>query len=154
MRKYSQEELLNEGVWGAVKAIGRGADYLIGKAAPEVQKLYKDPINAAVGLKDAVMGNTVKNPNYGKPVTQNIINSISTGLQRNGNRLSFEPIKYYTYSKELKKDVYGATIIDRTTNKKRLIYVDKNGVELTPPVPPASSTPPTTQPPTTPPPTP
>jgi hypothetical protein len=66
MKKYSQEELLNEGVWGAVKAIGRGADYLIGKAAPEVQKLYKDPINAAVGLKDAVMGNTVKNPNYGK----------------------------------------------------------------------------------------
>ena len=150
MKKYSQEELLNEGVWGAV-------DYLVGKAAPELQKVYKDPINAAVGFKDALMGNTVTNPNYGKPVPQNVINSISTGLQRRGERLSFKPIKYYTYSKELKKDVYGATIIDRTTNTERLIYVDKNGVELNPPVPPASSTPPTTPPPTpptTPPPTP
>jgi len=156
MKKYSQEELLNEGVWGAVKGIARGADYLVGKAAPELQKVYKDPINAVVGFKDAVMGNTVRNPNYGKPVPQNVINSISTGLQRRGERLTFKPIKYYTYSKELKKDVYGATIIDRTTNKDRLIYVDKNGVELNPPVPPASSTPPapTTQPPTTPAPTP
>ena len=132
MRKYSQEELLNEGVWGAVKAIGRGADYLIGKAAPEVQKLYKDPYNAAVGLKNAVMGNTTTNPKEGKVVPQQILNSIRTGLQRTGNKLSFKPIKYYTYSKELKKDVYGATIIDATTNKEQLVYVDKNGVILTP----------------------
>jgi hypothetical protein len=135
MKKYTQRELLSEGFWGG---LGRGADYLVGKIAPRVQELYKTPYNVGKGFVQAVRGTS--NLKQGKPVPQNIVNSIRAGLQRNNMQLSFKPIKYYSYSEQLRKDVYGATVIDPTTRKEKGIYVDKNGNEINPPTqnPPAS----------------
>lgn len=60
MKKYSQKQLLEEGFWKGVGdvigGVARGADYVAGQVAPELQRLYKDPYKAAKGLVGAIKG--------------------------------------------------------------------------------------------------
>lgn len=127
MKKHSQKELLREGLWGGIKAIGRGIDYTLGKIAPEVQSLYKDPIAGAKGLVNAVKGV----PPEPKQVTPAVQNAIKQGLARQNYRMSFKPVSYQSYDQVSKKHIYLATVIDQT-NKEVRVYVDQNGNIMNP----------------------
>lgn len=150
MKKYSQKELLSESIWGGIKSVAKGigkgvvgaaklGDYALSKAAPEVRSLYRDPLRAAGGAYNAIKtpvtaARVFKTGAYAdtaKKVTPAIIQSIKTGLQRIGNRLTFEPITYASYDPNSKKHIYKTKIIDSTGSQK-YVYVDQQGTVLTP----------------------
>jgi hypothetical protein len=151
MKKYSQKELLNEGIWdgikkvgGAVvsgaKALGRGLDYTLAAAAPEVRKLYRDPYYAAKGLKNAIQGKPYEKPGQSNSqgtstaVSSDALISIKNGLQRRNVTVSNQtPIRHIAKDPQSGKDIYAVTVIDTTSpsRSQRLIYVDKNGLEIT-----------------------
>ena len=79
MKKYSQKQLLEEGFWkgvgNVIGGVARGADYIVGKVAPEAQSLYKDPYKAAKGLVGAIKGE--------KPIKQGKVQGGSSGASTN-----------------------------------------------------------------------
>jgi hypothetical protein len=89
MRKYTQRELLEEGFWSgvgkAVKGVAKGIDYTLGKVAPEVQKLYKDPYNFVKGVGQAATGN---NNNSSSNMTDRMIKKMENGLAKAGYTLN------------------------------------------------------------------
>lgn len=143
MKTFTQKELLSEGIWSGVKkiagGIGKGiktaarvADAAVGIVAPEVQRLYdtqQGPISHLRPLKDALTGDSA--PVSDKKIPQHVVNSIRSGLQRQNYRMSFKPVKYFSYSTDLKKHVYGATVIG-ANNVEKLVYVDQKGNILNP----------------------
>ena len=154
MKIYTQKELLSESIWGglksAAKGVGKGlvgaavgaaklGDYALSKAAPEVRSLYRDPLRAAGEAYKAIkkpvtaarVFGTGEYDNKSKKVTPVIIQSIKNGLQRKGYRLTFEPITYASYDPTSKKHIYKTKIIDSTGSQK-YVYVDQQGIELTP----------------------
>lgn len=150
MKVYSQKELLSEGIWQGIKSVAKGVgkgvvgaaklgDYALSKVAPEVRSLYRDPLRAAGeayrAIKTPVTAARVfKTGEYDdkvKKVTPAIIQSIKTGLQRNGYRLTFEPITYTSYDPNFKKHIYKTKIIDSTGSQKD-VYIDQQGTVLTP----------------------
>lgn len=150
MKKYSQKELLSEGIWQGIKTAAKGVgkglvgaaklgDYALSKVAPEVRSLYRDPLRAVGGAYNAIKKPLTTDRIFGsglyddkaKKVTPEIIQSIKTGLQRNGYRLSFKPITYASYDQNSKKHIYQTRVIDSSGNEK-YVYIDKNGNILTP----------------------
>lgn len=150
MKIYTQKELLSESIWGGIKSAARGVgkgivgaaklgDYALSKVAPEVRSLYRDPLRAAGEAYNAIKtpvtaARVFKTSEYAdtaKKVTPAIIQSIKTGLQRSGYRLTFEPITYASYDPNSKKHIYKTKIIDSTGSKKD-VYIDQQGTELTP----------------------
>lgn len=150
MKIYTQKELLSEGIWGGIKAAAKGVgkgvvgaaklgDYALSKVAPEVRSLYRDPLRAAGEAYKAIKKPVTAARVFGtgeydetiKKVSPAIIQSIKTGLQRNGYRLTFEPITYASYDPNSKKHIYKTKIIDSTGSQKD-VYVDQQGTELTP----------------------
>jgi hypothetical protein len=139
MKKYTQRELLNEGLWSGIKSVGRGIDYVLQKAAPEVRKLYRDPYYAVKGLTNAMKGSPqkkqegVQKQGSNTSVSSDILTSIKNGLQRRNITVSNQtPIRHIATDPASGKEVYAATIIDTTSPSKaqRLIYIDKNGLEI------------------------
>ena len=150
MKIYTQKELLSESIWGGIKSAAKGVgkgivgaaklgDYALSKVAPEVRSLYRDPLRAAGGAYRAIKKPLTTDRIFGsgeyddkvKKVTPAIIQSIKTGLQRNGYRLTFEPITYASYDPNSKKHIYKTKIIDSTGSRKD-VYIDQQGTELTP----------------------
>lgn len=150
MKQYSQKELLSESIWGGIKSAAKGVgkgivgaaklgDYALSKAAPEVRSLYRDPLRAAGEAYNAIKTPVTADRIFGsglydnksKKVTPAIIQSIKNGLQRKGYRLTFEPITYASYDPTSKKHIYKTKIID-STGIQKYVYVDQQGIELTP----------------------
>jgi hypothetical protein len=140
MKKYSQRELLSEGIWSGIKALGRGADYVLSKAAPEVRALYRDPYYAVKGLTAAMRGKPqYKSSQSGTKGSETVISSdvlmsIKNGLQRRNITVSNQkPIRFVAKDPQSGNAVYAVTIVDTTSssNPPRVIYVDKNGFEIT-----------------------
>lgn len=154
MKHYSQKELLSEGIWGGIKSAAKGVgkglwkatktaaklgDYALSKAAPEVRSLYRDPLRAAGEAYNAIKTPVTSDRIFGsgsydnksKKVTPVIIQSIKNGLQRKGYRLTFEPITYASYDPTSKKHIYKTKIKD-SAGIQKYVYVDQQGIELTP----------------------
>jgi hypothetical protein len=138
MKKYSQKELLNEGFWKGIGkvagGVARGVDYTLGKVAPELQSLYKDPYKAAVGLGRAIKGspsgedkqgyttnNTPQKTNYASP--QETAN-IRQGLSSKNITLLNNPTLSYIDSRTRMK--YFNVEIENQGRKMNII-VDSNG---------------------------
>jgi len=132
MKKYTQLELLNEGFWNGIKSAGRGLDYILKKAAPEVRKLYRDPYNAVKGLKNAIKGSNAQKTSTS--VSSDVLMSIKKGLQRRNMIVSNQtPIRRVAIDPNSGKDIYTVTVIDTSSPSRaqRQIYVDKNGSQIT-----------------------
>ena len=139
MKKYSQQELLEEGFWkgvgSAIKGVARGADYIVGQVAPEAQRLYKDPYNAAKGLVRAVQGKSPINTQQGTTGnnTSNInpqeMANIRRGLTSKGITLLNIPELSYTDPSTRVK--YYNVEIESSGRRIRAI-VDANGNFQTP----------------------
>lgn len=146
MKKYSQKELLSEGIWGGIKAAAKGVgkgvvgaaklgDYALSKVAPEVRSLYRDPLRAVGGAYHAIKKPLTSDRIFGsglyddkaKKVTPEIIQSIKNGLQRSGYRLSFKPITYASYDPNSKKHIYQTRVINNSTGVEKYEYLDKDG---------------------------
>lgn len=135
MKKLTQNELLNEGLWNGIKRVtggaARGADYLMGKLAPEAQQLYKGPIQGVKGLVNAVKGEpsfktepTSQQPQQPDPA----IEAVKNGLIRQNYKLdSNRPITLSGKDPNTNKSVYLASIIDPTTHAPKAVYTDAQG---------------------------
>lgn len=139
MKKYSQKELLEEGFWkgvgSAIKGVARGADYIVGKVAPEAQSLYKDPYNAGRGLVRAVQGkpkiNTKKGTtgNNQSNVSPQEMANIKRGLTSKGiTLLNIPKLSYTDQSTQIK---YYNVEIEKNGRRFNAI-VDTNGNFQTP----------------------
>lgn len=135
MKKYTQKEILNEGFWkGVGKTIGgvaRGADYVLGKVAPEAQSLYKDPYKAVMGLKDAVLNK--KSVPYKNQISNNVLSNIYRnvrGANPNYNVLNAPPVSFIGMSiSNPNRKLYKVPVLDSTTNKKFYINVGEDGIQ-------------------------
>jgi hypothetical protein len=139
MKKYSQQELLEEGFWkgvgSAVKGVARGADYIVGQVAPKAQSLYKDPYNATRGLVRAVQGkpqiNTKKGTtgNNKSSISPTEIANIKRGLTSKGITLLDIPRLSYT-DPSTRVKYYNVKIENKGRQVRAII--DQNGNFTTP----------------------
>jgi len=131
MKKYSQKELLSEGVWNALKNTARGVwragNYAMKAIAPQTHALLSTPKNFVKGMKSAVTGET--NPGEVK-VTPEVERSIKAGLTAANKKPSWRRIQYQSYDQASKRNIYSAYIVDPTTGKEQMIYVDSKGNQL------------------------
>jgi hypothetical protein len=139
MKKYTQQELLEEGFWkgigSAVKGVARGADYIVGQVAPKAQSLYKDPYNAAKGLVRAVQGKPPINTRQGTTsnnqsnISPQEMANIKRGLTSRGITLLNIPNLSYT-DQNTRVKYYNVEI---ESNGRRIrAIVDANGNFPTP----------------------
>ena len=135
MKKYTQKEILSEGFWKGVgktiKGVAQGADYVLGKVAPEAQSLYKDPYNAAMGLKDAVLG--TKSTPYKNQISRNVLSNIYKNIKKanpNYNVLNAPPVSFIGMSiSNPNRKLYKVPVLDSKTNKKFYINVGEDGIQ-------------------------
>jgi len=125
MKKYTQRELLEEGFWSgvgkAVKGAAKGIDYTLGKVAPEVQKLYKDPYNFGKGFVQAVTGDTNKPSSN---MTDRMIKRMENGLSKTGYTLDSNNMPRFI------GNFNGTPGYEVTVTKEgvqRVVTIDKNG---------------------------
>jgi len=125
MKKYTQRELLEEGFWSGVgKAVGgvaKGVDYTLGKALPQVQKLYKDPYNFGKGFVQAVAGYDPKS----NDLSDKAIDKMEANLAKKGYTLDPNDIPRYE-GKYNNAPSYSVSVTDSSGNPKTLT-VDKKG---------------------------
>jgi hypothetical protein len=130
MKKYSQKELLEEGFWkGVGKTIGgvtRGADYIMGKVAPEAQRLYKDPYKAAKGLVGAIKGDKSIEQNKGG------VNSSGTNTNTSASSQEIANIKQGLSSKQYNLlNTPTLSYVDPQTRIKYFnVQIEKNGRKI------------------------
>lgn len=143
MKKYSQKELLEERFWkgvgNVVGGIARGADYVAGQVAPELQRLYKDPYKAAKGLVGAIKGDQsikqgkvqggVSGANTNTSVSSQEIANIRQGLSSKQYNLLSSPTLSYVDSRTRMK--YFNVQIEKNGNRMNAI-VDVSGNFPTP----------------------
>ena len=128
MKKYSQKELLEKRFWkgvgNVVSGIARGADYVAGQVAPELQRLYKDPYKAAKGLVGAIKGDQ-SNTSVSSQEIANIRQGLSS---KQYNLLSSPTLSYVDPQTRMK---YFNVQIEKNGNLMNAI-VDANGNFSTP----------------------